>query len=339
MAAEMERSRSIKGLTVEETGEWWAGRGEVRPIRVAKKEVEDILSLPTLVDNDERPLTVRFSRFTGKIYLPPDLEYNSLEAAISQQRDILGERAEAEAAQVEQAMDWIGFLLQATPNGKLTRKSVATLAEQIAEALDSFGFSRAENDIGKLLPAHDRLARMDPLIARARFRGDYLKLVKLQVQAVLASEESTSFLGLLLMEREFSRRTIKGAMEDLETFTEMTKEREVFQGKIKGMKEVLKAITTSLASVKVLPYLPVVRKAAIILVGCREKWRDVNRGIIGDKADELFEMTPVTELISLRYFQDAEERIRELSYLPLKSVLEENLELNFNPVGFADDKA
>ena len=108
----------------------------------------------------------------------------------------------------------------------------------------------------------------------------------------------------------------------------MKKTKPCYSGEdVVGMEKVLREIARSLAGVRVLPYLPAARKAAINLVGCRKEKKELNRGIIGEEADKLFSLPPVVELIRLGHFQEAKVRVREASYNPLIQVLKENEEI------------
>jgi len=389
--------RAERGVGIIPQGEKWA---EVRrekilshppseAIRVTSEETLQVFSFPSLAEGDEGKYTVRFSPFTGKIYvpiwhhlpvvedgekrflenpsglvqlrrlkehrvdfgnLPPRevvqlyyLRLPSIEAAIRQQVHIMDKYQEGkEVQQIESLMNFLNFQFQAT-SGQITRDSLAALAEQTATFLVNSGFLTAvdptKRRIAELLAEAsqpDRLGRVNPLVARIRLRAAYLEAVRREMMPVLVSEKFISFLRILLMEREITRGIIEEAVGTLDTMVGITKRgAAVFEeerprysgGDIGGMEEVLRKVAVSLARVRVLPYLPAARKAAINLVSCREEKKEPNREIIGDGADELFSLYPVVELIGLGYFQKAKERIQELSYNPLIQVLEENKEI------------
>ena len=386
-----------RGVGIEEQGKKWARARRERilshppseAIRVTSEETLQVFSFPPLTEGDKRKYTVRFSPFTGKIYvpiwhhlpvvedgekrflenpsglvqlrrpkerrvdfgnLPPRevvqlyyLRLPSIEAAIRQQVHIMDKYQEGkEAQQIESLMRFLDFQFQAT-SGQITRQSLATLAEQTATFLVNSGFLTAvdptKRRIAELLAKAsqlDRLGRVNPLAVRVRLRAAYLEAVRREMMPVLVSEKFGSFLGILLMEREVTRGIMEEAVTVLDTMVGMTKRgAAVFEeerprysgGDIVGMEEVLRKVAVSLARVRVLPYLPAARKAAINLVSCRPQWQDLNRRIIGKEAGRLFSLLPVIELIELRHFQEAKRRVIELSYNPLIQVLEENKEI------------
>lgn len=267
---------------------------------------------------------------------------NNLEAAIRQQLHIMDSYQEGkEAQQILTIVDWINFQLEATLKGKLSEDSLKSLAQETAQFLISSGLSSAKLTtkrlIGESLINATRLVkgRINPLVMRVRIRSAYLRAVEREIMPALIGGKFGSFLGILLMEREMTRQTIQGGTEDLDTMVGITKrgaaifektEWKSSEGEKQGMETVLKAVARSLARVRVLPYLPAARMAAINLVGCREKKRELNRGIIGEETDELFFLHPVVKLLQVGNFQDAKEKVRD-SYNSLRRVFEENKEI------------
>ncbi len=275
-----------------------------------------------------------------------ELDYkrvDSLEGAIRQAVHVMEAYRPGgkEAEQVDETWAWLDFQLESTLAGKLTEDSLATLAKQTAIFLDSSGLIRAREQTKKNISLRlakafslDRLGRVNPLITRIRIRSAYLETVKREMLSVLVSKKFEPFLAILLMEREYTRQITKGAVEDLDTMAGFTKRGAApfVDGKSsgserQGMKKVLREVAHSLAQVRVLPYLSAARFAAINLVGCQEDKKELNRGIIGEPAEAVFNLTPLTELIGFGYFPEAKERIEKLSYQPLVDVLKENEEI------------
>ena len=271
------------------------------------------------------------------------LRLPSIEAAIRQQVHIINNYQEGkEAQQIEGLMRFLDSQFQAT-SGRITRQSLAALAEQTATFLVNSGFLTAveptKKRITKLLAKAgqpDSLGRVNPLVVKVRLRAAYLEAVRREMMPVLVSEKFGSFLGILLMEREITRQIMEEAAAVLDTMVGITKRgAAVFEekrprysgGEIVGMEKVLREVAISLARVRVLPYLPAARMAAINLVGCRPEKRELNRGIIGKEADKLFSQPPVVELIVLGYFQEAKERVKSLSYTLLTEALNDNREI------------
>ena len=389
--------RAESGVGIGEQGEIWArARREgilshppSEAIRVTSEETLKVFSFPPLADEDKRKYTLRFSPFTGEIYvpiwhhlavaktgerrflrnpkglvqlrrpkehqvdfgnLPPRkvvqlyyLRLPSIEAAIRQQVHIMDNYQEGkEAQQLMELMNWLNFLSQATSE-KVTCQSLTTLARQTAVFLVNSGFSTAvdptKRKIASLLAKAgqlDSLGRVNPLVVRVRLRAAYLEAVRREMMPVLVSEKFTPFLGILLMEREITRQIMKEAVAVLDTMVGITqrgavvfREESPHYGweEVVGIKKVLQEVARSLARVRVLPYLPTARMAAINLVGCRPEKRELNREIIGERADKLFSQTPVGELIGLGYFQEAKEEVISSSYVPLTKALDDNKEI------------
>jgi len=271
------------------------------------------------------------------------LRLPSIEAAIRQQVHIINNYQEGkEAQQIEGLMRFLDSQFQAT-SGRITCQSLVALAEQTATFLVNSGFLTAveptKKRIAELLAKAgqlDRLGRVNPLVVQVRLRAAYLEAVRREMMPVLVSEKFGSFLGILLMEREITRQIMEEAAAVLNTMVGITKRGAVvFEekrpdysfGEIEGMKKILQEVVISLARVRVLPYLLAARKAAINLVGCRPEKRELNRKIIGEEAGKLFSLAPVIELIREGYFQNAKERVKELSYNPLTQVLKDNEEI------------
>jgi len=271
------------------------------------------------------------------------LRANNLEAAIRQQVHIIDAyRSEGkETEQIDQVWAWLDLQLKATLTGGINKKTLSALARQTAGFLESSGLTEVRNLTKKKISKRlaqaaslDSLDRVNPLVMRTRIRSAYLEAVKREMLSVLVSEKFEPFLAILLMEREYTRQVIKGAVEDLDTMVGFTKRGAApfIDGKSsgverQGMKKVLGVIARSLAEVRVLPYLPAARFAAINLVGCQEDKKELNRGIIGEPAGRLFAHSPVTEYITTRYFREAKGRIKNWSYGPLIDCLKENEEI------------
>ncbi len=159
-------------------------------------------------------------------------ETDSLEAAIRQQVHIMdaygGEGREGK--QIEGVMGVIGFQLEATLGGRLTRDSLSSLTSQTVQFLESSGLVQAKKEAKKRIAAAlikaaqpDSLGRVNSLATKVRIRSAYLRAVGEEMLAVLVLEKFGSFLGILLMERGVTRQLIQGAAEALDTMVGITK--------------------------------------------------------------------------------------------------------------------
>jgi len=285
----------------------------------------------------------------GVLYRPvaellPMVGRKGIETAMRQQVHII-DRAQIgeEAAQVEAIMEWIKSQTKAVLEGKVSPESLEELAKETGLFLEESGLLRAKIESKRRIAQAltdatqlDSRGRFNSLAIRLRLRSAYLEAVRREILPVLIEEKFGSFLGLLLMEREYTRQTIKGIAGDLESLVGFPDRRKpvVFQGKRehagerKGILTVLEAARKPLGTIRVRPYLLPTRVAAINLFGCREQQQQANRQIIGEeRADRLFGLTPVVQLIARGHFQEARDRIVLGTIIPLEQILDEYKEI------------
>lgn len=305
-----------------------------------ERKENPFLAFPTLVTGDQRRFTLRFNPTSGEIFVPRQMEYQtlrSLEAAIRQQKHILGkDYLGDEERRIRDVWAWLEFQFQATFGVEyLAFKAFNPLVEQTLSLLSTnrLRLKRDDKDDARqssvLIDFLRKAARLDgrercgSRWVKPQTRRVFFTEIKNKISSYLASlaeQQHTSFFKILLLGREFIRTMIGGTVEDLEWINialgPATRGGEAV--------EFLGDTAKSLAIVKVLPYLPVVRIAAINLIGCREEFRERNRGIIGDKTSgTLFTQKSVIELIEEGNIDEAKNRIRRLSLNPLKKVLED----------------
>lgn len=284
----------------------------------------------------------------GVLYRPvaellPMVGRKGIETAMRQQVHII-DRAQIgeEAAQVEAIMEWIESKTKAVLRREVSRESLEDLAKETELFLEKSGLLRAKIEpkrrIAQALVEATQLdsrGRLNSLAIRLRLRSAYLEAVRREILPVLIEEKFGSFLGLLLMEREYTRQTIKGVARDLESLVGFPRQRKpaVFQGKREhagereGILAVLEAARRPLGTIRVRPYLLPTRVAAINLFGCREQ-QEANRQIIGEeRAERLFDLTPVVQLIAKGHFQEARDRIVAGTIIPLEQILDEYKEI------------
>ena len=217
----------------------------------------------------------------------------------------------------------------------LSKKNLKELAQQTGKFLENFGlanpaspgFQKAMERLKKACEPDSR-GRINNLISRVRVQSAYVWAVRRLVVGSFVRRKHGENLNVLVYERETTRWALENASRQLESFLGHTafrhpgKKASQSQGEI--MIKVLKNITYSWMSlVRVAPYLAPTRAAAINLVGCREEKKEINRQVLGEElADELFAMTPTTQLLNEGRFPEAYFRIKR-SYKVLRLVLKD----------------
>ena len=174
----------------------------------------------------------------------------------------------------------------------------------------------------------DSRGRINNLVSRIRTQSAYVWAVRRLVVGSFVRRKHGENLNVLVYEREITHWALENASRQLESFLghaafrDPGKKASQSQGEI--MIKVLKNITYSWMSlVRVAPYLAPTRAAAINLVGCREEKKEINRQVLDEElADELFAMTPTTQLLSEGRFAEAYFRIKR-SYKVLRLVLKD----------------
>lgn len=245
---------------------------------------------------------------------------DNLESAIRQQRHILDsyEPGRKEKLQVMESMRIVSSLIDRALRRKLDNRVIEELAEQTAESLEACNLTQAKDETKQeifeaLMKAAAPGARINRLVMRIRARSAFLNIISREAIAVLVERKYTANLGILSMKRVVIRRSLLGAIEDLDTLVGITKrgaavfesKGKPFKGEKRGVEAVIQGMAGSLAEIQLLPYLPVAQSAVT--------------GLVGDK-----ERKPsVVDLVRAGKFSQAKKRIRPL-YDSLKGVLEEN---------------
>lgn len=270
--------------------------------------------------------------------------HNTIEGAIRQQVHIRDAHSVGrEVAQVDQVMAFVDDKLKTVLAGGLNRDSLSLLVLDTGVFLEGSGLTTARDSLKKRVtqtlakvPNLDALARINPLAMAVRLRSAYLDAVKREIFSVLVLEKFGVFLGILLTEREITRRTIAHAIKDLDTVMGFTKRgaivfvdlgRRAQAGEAEGINIVFKEIASSLLEVGVAPYLRPARQAALNLIGGRPEDFELNESLIGSGTLAFFSDTPVLKLITEERLPEARYRIEEFSYNPLKEILEANADM------------
>lgn len=258
---------------------------------------------------------------------------DSIEAAIRRQQDILNDFVGPESAETIQAERVIactdGLVEKVLQGPPLTLDALQKLAGQTDSFLEEVGLvnPQAPRKVRMMamlekVPHLDSLGRINETVMRTRIRAAYLQAIRQQVLTGLVAEKFSKNLIQLEFERELNRWALEKTVVSLQRRVLWHVGFESHRDQTETQRKVLKVIITEVAhrllSVpRVRPYLPVARIAAIDLVGCRPEKQDLNRRIIGNDqlVDELFELTPVTELVAANRFEEADKRVEEVRAL------------------------
>ncbi|MFZ5366567.1 MAG: hypothetical protein ACOZBZ_04810 [Patescibacteria group bacterium] len=254
----------------------------------------------------------------------------TIDEAIAKVEEILGAEIRQQAQKV--VAYTIGLSARFIEGG-LMRESLGQLLEETSGFLaqaglvspDAPSIKKTADSLRKACQL-DSLARVNPLISRVRLQSAYIWAMRRYVVDFLSRRKHGESFEVFLWEREISRWSIADAIKQLNIF--LTQEafagKGIAENRRTAMARVLNGIARGpLAQVRVAPYLRPVRLAGINLVGCQEERREVNRIILGEVADWLYLIPPVTELVGEGRFEEALPRI-EKSRDILKGVLEEN---------------
>lgn len=190
----------------------------------------------------------------------------------------------------------------------LTEEGLRELANQTGQLLENVGLTKPSSPsfqkaMGRLKKAceRDSRGRINNLVSRLRVQSAYVWAIKRLVVGSFVQRKHGENLNILVYERETTRWAMGSVLRQLDVFLGHTAfqhpERPTNQSQLEIMAKVIANIAESLRVVRVAPYLVASREAAINLVGCREEKREANRPILGEKAEELLALPPVTQLL------------------------------------------
>ncbi len=310
----------------------------VEAVRIRGTEV-DIAHLPALADSGKRSRTIRFSPFTGSIYIPSEVgleyqEFGDLGTAIQQIEFELGERAVVERERVEGLINCQRRILSSLMfEGRLTRERGEKLKHLLPEIRGSLLAYRQE--LSDLRNIYGTNKRVGSLTAEIKFNSVFWQELKVYIREEII-RENRPFLGVLILEEEFSQQRLRKTVDSLGKFNDVIavkktvhSERRVSfsRDEEESMKKFLQVTAASLIEVGLNPYLQPAREASINLVGSPEERSRVDRDILEEKSD-VIDLVPIIDLIRDSNFTGAELRIENRSRWPLEFVLEMNRFLN-----------
>lgn len=165
----------------------------------------------------------------------------------------------------------------------------------------------------------DSLGRENELVKRIRIRSAYLAAVRRLVVNSLIQDKYTANKIMLEYEKEITCWAIRGSVDIFQRLLGHTgfrtgRQQTLTQRQI--INRILMETTEDFLTMpRVRPYLAPARIAGISVLGCRQEDQPLQRLVIGgdDWVDELFELTPVTELVSNNDFAAARDRIRKIN--------------------------
>ncbi len=214
----------------------------------------------------------------------------------------------------------------------LTEESLRELAVKTSQFLEENGLAkpispRFQKMTERLKKAceRDSRGRINNLVSRVRAQAVFVEEIKRLVAGNFVRRKHGENFSVLVYERETTRWAIRSTLRQLSVFLDHAvlehPEKETNQSQLDIMAKMITNVAAGLGIVRVAPYLAAAREAAINLVGCREEKREANRQILEEKAEELFNLTPVTQLLREGKIQEASARV-ERSVVILETVLE-----------------
>lgn len=260
--------------------------------------------------------------------------WDGLETAIRQQHHILERRdlrdLNSEPRQLQEIFQWIDQTAKKFREGPVTEQNLVQWAQEAEELMTQAGLDRAVDSTKKKLadmltkaPEEDRLGRVNPLVSRIRLRSALLAATRRAMTGAFTDLKFSSNLNTLLATRKYTRNVLEDAAEQLYCRLQQ------LEGHEQGWADKVQATATwELAAPQVAPYLQPARLAAILLVGCRDSKKDLNRKVLGDEtAEQVFSMEPATTLLKKGETYSAARQIswaREM----LHQALDDNSEIN-----------
>lgn len=263
-----------------------------------------------------------------------DIE-TALRQQIHIQESVTSFREDSENTKITAIFSWTDSASARLRNQKVTPAVLDQLAGEAADLLERCGLTTALDQRKKQMTLMlakacqlDRLGRVNPLVSRTRLRAAFLQASARSVIVQLVGEKESKTFETLAIARELTRLAVRSAVRELE---------EVLSEFKKGDPEQLAAqirmiVYHYLVIPKVNPYLVPARIAAILLVGCREKKKDLNRQVLGnDLAEDLFALEPVDRSLREIYQTAGDKKESQLFGLQrriiwAKDILQQSLE-------------
>ncbi len=255
--------------------------------------------------------------------------WDGVEAAIRQQQHILGRYSPAdvdgEPQSLRRIIHWVDESAARLREGPVSEQDLENMSYQAAELIEDAGLESSIDQtrvkIATMLRAasqKDSLSRINPLVSRIRLRSGLLAATQRIVVGELVTRKFSANLGTLIAEREFTRDDLEQTREKLSQLSDG------FFDRSAAIDQVRQIAYDHLTFPRVAPYLIPSRLSGIMLVGCRDDKKDLNRQVLGEEvADDVFGLPSLVQSIEEGETLEAKRTIEWIDDI-LKEVLETN---------------
>lgn len=228
--------------------------------------------------------------------------WDGVEAAIRQQQHILGRYSPAdvdgEPQSLRRIIHWVDESAARLREGPVSEQDLENMSYQAAELIEDAGLGSSIDQtrvkIATMLRAasqKDSLSRINPLVSRIRLRSGLLAATQRIVVGELVTRKFSANLGTLIAEREFTRNDLEQTREKLSQLSDMLSDQSAAIDQVRQ-------IAYDHTFPRVAPYLIPSRLSGIMLVGCREEKKDLNRQILGEEvANDIFGLPSLVQSI------------------------------------------
>ncbi|MBI5045335.1 MAG: hypothetical protein HZC02_05425 [Candidatus Levybacteria bacterium] len=214
--------------------------------------------------------------------------WDGLETAIRQQQHILGRYNPAdlngEPQSLRRIAHWVDESAVRLREGPVSEKDLESMSYQAASLIEEAGLGSSLDQtrfkIATMLRnacRKDSLSRVNPLVSRTRLRSGLLAATQRIVVGELVTRKFSANLGVLVAEREFTRDDLEQARDKLSQLSDELSTDPSF-----AIGQARQIAYDHLSFPRVAPYLIPARLSGILLVGCKEEKKDLNRQVLGD---------------------------------------------------------
>jgi hypothetical protein len=256
----------------------------------------------------------------AKLYVTMEV-WDGIETAIRQQYHILEEsdpkNLKGEPVRMREMIIYMDRLSHQYREGAVTKTRLPHVKRDVAERVNEANLSNAIN------PDKQRLAELamkapelfggyiNPQASRQILGGAIHAARRRMLTSELIQRKFGANLSVLLAERLDTRTNMDTAFERLVEAERILQAESVSEEERRWIATELQSIAAqNLRYPRVAPYLIPSRLAAILLVGCRDEKKDLNRRVLGDEtAEAIYRMAPATMLLGNGPIADEYEEV------------------------------
>jgi len=319
----------------------WRELETFNDLETGKRSIENPEDYTFIFIRDSLPDPEDLPRSGRAIGLVAGEVWEGLEPAIRQQYHILEGFDPASLTAEPQALRrifyWIDQTSQRFREGQIGKDQLEQLSQEGAELITQAGLTLAIDETKKKLATMlakatkpDSLKRINLMVSRIRLRSALLAATRRIVIAGLVRRKFSANLEVLVAERELTRYDLEQTDDKLSVILQALGQPRQDSCQVSESDRQVSAFMIRetaydyLSFPRVAPYLIPSRLAAILLVGCKESKKELNRQVLGEGiAEEVFSLMPATSLLEKGEIEEAGRRISWA-----RAILEEALREN-----------